>query len=41
LLGALEELLAMCQRQENFNDDGDGCMFERASAAIAKARGKK
>lgn len=41
LLGALEELLAMCQRQENFNDDGDGCMFERASAAIAKARGEK
>jgi hypothetical protein len=36
---ALEELLAMCQRQEDFNDDGDGCMYERASAAIAKARG--
>ena len=41
LLEALEELLAMCQRQENFSDDGDGRMFERASAAIAKARGEK
>lgn len=41
LLEVLEKLLFMCQRQENFNDDGDGCMFERASAAIAKARGEK
>ena len=41
LLEALEELLSMCQRQEDFHDDGDGRMFERASAAIAKARGEK
>jgi len=41
LLEALEELLSMCQRQEDFHDDGDGCMFERASAAIAKARREK
>lgn len=41
LLEALEELLSMCQRQEGFHDDGDGCMFERASAAIAKARREK
>ena len=41
LLEALEELLSLCQRQEDFHDDGDGCMFERASAAIAKARGEK
>ena len=41
LLEVLEELLSMCQRQEDFHDDGDGCMFERASAAIAKARGEK
>ena len=41
LLEALEELLSMCQRQEDFHDDDDGCMFERASAAIAKARGEK
>ena len=41
LLEVLEELLSMCQRQEDFHDDDDGCMFERASAAIAKARGEK
>jgi hypothetical protein len=41
LLEVLEELLSMCQRQENFTDDGDGCMFDRASAAIAKARREK
>lgn len=38
LLTALTELLAMCNRQDDFNDDGDGRMFERASAAIAKAK---
>lgn len=37
LLQALSELLAMCQRQEDFNDDGDGGMYERAQAAIDKA----
>ena len=37
LLAALKELLAMCQRQADFNDDGDGCMYDRARAAIAKA----
>lgn len=39
LLKALFELLAMCQRQTNFNDDGD--MFERAAEAIAKATGEQ
>ena len=38
LLQALFELLAMCERQEDFNDDGDGMMFDRAHAAIAKAK---
>lgn len=37
LLQALSELLAMCQRQEDFNDDGDGSMYARAQAAIDKA----
>lgn len=37
LLQVLSELLAMCQRQEDFNDDGDGGMYERAQAAIDKA----
>jgi len=37
LLGALQDLLAMCERQEDFNDDGDGKQFERCYAAIAKA----
>lgn len=41
LLEVLGKLLSMCQRQENFHDDGDGCMFDRASAAISKARGEK
>jgi len=39
LLYVLKELLDMCQRQEDFNDDSDGCMFDRASAAISKAEG--
>lgn len=39
LLTALADLLAMCERQDDFNDDGDGGMFDRASAAIAKATG--
>jgi hypothetical protein len=39
LLAALTSLLAMCERQSDFNDDGDGRMFDRARAAIAKAIG--
>lgn len=39
LLEQLSSLLAMCERQEDFNDDGDGCMFEHARAAVAKATG--
>lgn len=39
LLELLEELLAMCERQRDFNDDGDGMMFDRARATIAKAKG--
>lgn len=39
LLVALTDLLAMCERQVDFNDDGDGCMFDRCRAAIAKATG--
>lgn len=39
LLAALTALLAMCERQADFNDDGDGGMFERSHAAIAKATG--
>jgi hypothetical protein len=37
LLAALQDLLAMCERQEDFNDDGDGRQFDRCYAAIAKA----
>lgn len=40
LLEALSDLLAMCQRQTDFNDDGDGCMFDRCRAAITKATGE-
>ena len=40
LLEALEELLAMCERQTDFNDDGDGNTLSRSKAAIAKARGE-
>lgn len=39
LIAVLTELRAMCHRQLDFNDDGDGAMFERADAAIAKATG--
>jgi hypothetical protein len=39
LLAALTDLLAMCERQADFNDDGDGGMFARSNAAIAKATG--
>jgi len=39
LLKQLADLLAMCERQEDFNDDRDGGMFERSHAAIAKATG--
>lgn len=37
LLAALINLLAMCERQADFNDDGDGTMFECCRAAIAEA----
>lgn len=40
LLTQLTALLAMCERQADFNDDGDGAMFDRARAAIAKATGE-
>lgn len=40
LLAALISLLAMCERQTDFNDDGDGAMFEHCRAAIAKATGQ-
>lgn len=39
LLVALTDLLAMCERQVDFNDDGDGCMFDRCRAALTKATG--
>jgi hypothetical protein len=39
LLKALADLLAMCERQVDFNDDGDGGQFERCQAAINKATG--
>ena len=37
LLEALQELLSLCDRQRDFNDDGDGRALERARAAIKKA----
>lgn len=37
IFDALNSLLAMCERQEDFNDDGDGCMFDRARTALAAA----
>ena len=39
LLEVLTRLLSMCERQSDFNDDGDGAMFDKARAAIAKATG--
>jgi len=41
LFEALEELAAMVERQEDFNDDGDGLAIDRCHAAIAKAKGRK
>lgn len=41
LLVALSDLLAMCERQVDFDDDGDGGMFERCLAAIKKAIGEQ
>ena len=41
LLESLDELLALCNRQTDFNDDGDGGTLGRAKAAIAKAGGSK
>ena len=40
LLESLTELIAMCERQVDFNDDRDGLAFKRAHAAIAKAKGQ-
>ena len=39
LLAALTDLTAMCGRQTDFNDDGDGGMLERCRAAIEMATG--
>ena len=36
----LETLVAMVERQEDFNDDGDGGQIERCKAALAKAKGE-
>lgn len=41
LLEVLEDLFEMCNRQDDFNDDGDGYQLERCAAAIAKAKGQK
>lgn len=40
LYEALEELIEMCERQPDFNDDLDGMQIERCKAALAKARGE-
>jgi hypothetical protein len=40
LLKTLSTLLAMCERQTDFNDDGDGLMLERARVLLAKVKGK-
>jgi hypothetical protein len=40
MLEALVELTAMVERQEDFNDDGDGLAIERCHTAIAKAKGE-
>jgi hypothetical protein len=41
LLAALTDLLAMCERQDDFNDDGDGGMFERCYAVIDRTTGEQ
>jgi hypothetical protein len=41
LLETLESLLSMVERQEDFNDDRDGCMIDNCHKIIAKARGTK
>lgn len=41
LLESLTNLLAMCERQTDFNDDGDGGMLARCAAAISKATGEQ
>jgi hypothetical protein len=40
LLEMLSTLLAMCDRQVDFNDDGDGLTLERVRVLLAKAKGK-
>jgi hypothetical protein len=40
LLEKLSTLLAMCKRQADFNDDGDGLTLERAHDLVAKVKGK-
>lgn len=40
LLETLSTLLAMCDRQVDFNDDGDGLTLERARVLLAKVKGK-
>jgi hypothetical protein len=37
----LRDLLAMCNRQKDFNDDGDGEMLHRCDAALARLEGTK
>ncbi len=37
MYAALEELLSMCERQEDFNDDRDGMTLDRAAKALTKA----
>jgi hypothetical protein len=32
----LRDLLAMCERQRDFNDDGDGDMLNRCAAALTR-----
>jgi len=41
MIEALEGLIAMCNRQRDFNDDGDGRTLERAEAAIRAAKGDR
>lgn len=37
LLSSLKELTSMCERQKDFNDDGDGEALARAKSTIAMA----
>lgn len=40
LVVALKEIRDMCNRQRDFNDDGDGKCLNRVDAALSKAEGK-